>query len=63
MQITLKAARVNAGLTQKELAVKMDRNEATILNWEQGKTKINLPDFKKLCGILGVNENDIFFNH
>lgn len=61
MQITLKAARVNAGLTQKELAKKIGRNESTIVNWETGRTKINLPDFKELCKILKVKEDNIFF--
>ena len=63
MQITLRAARINAGFTQKELADELDRNVSTIANWESNKTKISLPDFKKLCQVLKVNENDIFLGY
>lgn len=63
MRITLRAARINAGFTQKELADELDRNVSTIANWETNKTRINLPDFKKLCKVLKVNENDIFLGY
>ena len=63
MRITLRAARINAGFTQKELADELDRNVSTIANWESNKTKISLPDFKKLCRVLKVNENDIFLSY
>lgn len=63
MKITLKAARINAGLTQKELAKKLGRSESTIVNWETGKTKISLIDFKKLCSILGAKEDNIFLTN
>lgn len=63
MRITLRAARINAGFTQKELADELDRNVSTIANWETNKTRINLPDFKKLCQVLKVNENDIFLGY
>lgn len=59
-KITLKAARVNAGLTQKEIAEILNRSESTIINWENGKTKISVRDFKRLCSALNVNESEIF---
>ena len=37
-KITLKAARVNAGLTQKELAEKIGKSETTIIKWENDQT-------------------------
>lgn len=62
LKLTLKAARVNAGMTQKEVAEKMDRNVSTIINWENGVGKnITWYDFRKICKILKVNPNDIFF--
>ncbi len=61
MKVSLKAARVNAGFSQKEIAKKMKKSETTILNWENGNTIINVIDFKKICKILGVKEDDIFF--
>lgn len=39
MKITLKAARVNAGLTQKQLATLMNRDVTTVWNWENKKLK------------------------
>lgn len=60
-KISLKAARINANMTQAELGKKIGRNPSTILNWENGKTKIPLDDFKKICKVLNVNENNIFF--
>ncbi len=60
-KISLKAARINANMTQAELGKKIGRNPSTILNWENGNTKIPLDDFKKICKVLNVNENNIFF--
>lgn len=62
IKLTLKAARVNAGFKQIEVAKLMGKNVSTIINWENGNGKnINLHDFRKLCKILEVNPNDIFF--
>lgn len=60
-KISLKAARINANMTQAELGKKIGRNPSTILNWENGNTKIPLDDFKKICKVVNVNENNIFF--
>lgn len=49
--ITLKAARNNAGLTQKELAEKLHVNRTTVNNWETGKSK---PDFAALTMIADI---------
>lgn len=59
MKISLKSARVNANLTQKELGKKLGKSQYTILNWERGYSKINVLDFKKLCEVLNVNQDDI----
>jgi DNA-binding XRE family transcriptional regulator len=45
LQITLAAARVNAGLTQSDVAEKMHVGKQTIVNWEKGKVK---PPFASL---------------
>ena len=60
LQISLKAARVNAGMSQKDLAKAIERNVSTIINWETGKTTINVPDFRKLCRLLGLQEDNIY---
>lgn len=62
IKLTLKAARVNAGLTQKQLANLMGISESTMIKWEKSNGKdVKLADFRKLCKILGMNPNDIFF--
>ena len=62
IKLTLKAARVNAGLTKKQLASLMGISESTMIKWEKSNGKdMKLVDFRKLCKILGMNPNDIFF--
>lgn len=39
MAITLKAARVNKGLTQREAAKTLGISESTLFGYEKGKTK------------------------
>lgn len=43
IQISLAAVRVNANLTQLELAKKMEVDRQTVINWEKGYTKITTP--------------------
>ena len=38
MKISMKAARVNAGLSQKEAALKIGVTKDTLGNWERGKS-------------------------
>ena len=63
-KITLKASRGNAGLTQKKLAEKIGKSETTIVKWENDQTgkKISIENLEKLCKILNIGFNDIFFN-
>lgn len=49
MNITLRAARVNAGLDQADVARELGVNIATVSSWETGKTKPSLNNLKKLC--------------
>ena len=59
MQISLKAARVNAHLLQREAAEKIGVNTSTLVSWENGKTAPKAPLLKKLCEIYGVSINEI----
>lgn len=59
MKINLKAARVNAGLTQEEVAKLVHKNKQTIVNWENGKTAIDVANFKQLCKLYQVPPNNI----
>ena len=58
-KITLEAARVNAKLTQAELAEKMGVSRATIINWESGKSDMKAAYLYMFCGITGLTKDDI----
>ena len=60
-QITLKAARVNAGFTQLAVAEKLGISISTVKNWEKGKTFPKQPMIEKLCELYGVAYDNIFF--
>lgn len=59
MKITLKAARVNAGLSQEQVAAKMHKSKATIGFWENGKAKMDPANFIVLCDLYKVKREDI----
>ncbi|MBS6620595.1 MAG: helix-turn-helix transcriptional regulator [Faecalibacterium prausnitzii] len=48
-KISLAAARVNAGYTQKEVAKRLNMGERTIQRWESGKTAPTVDKFIELC--------------
>lgn len=58
-QISLAAARVNAEMTQEEVAKAMKVSKATIINWEKGKVEMKPAQFKMYCSVVGAPENAI----
>lgn len=61
MKVTLKAARVNANMTQDEVAKKVNKSKNTIQNYESGKSIPDVEMGKKLAAIYGVTVDDIIF--
>lgn len=59
IQISLKAARVNAGLTQEDVARFLHKNKQTIVNWENGKTAPDVASFRSLCNLYKMDERYI----
>lgn len=53
MKITLKAARVNAGLTRQEVAEKIGVTIVSIANWEKGKA-IKRENLEKLLKVYEI---------
>ena len=47
-------ARLDAGLTAKELAEKMGVDTTTVSNWESGRRQLSLERLTQLAGLLGV---------
>ena len=54
MEITLRAARVNAGLTQADVEKQTGFARSTITSWEHGKTSPKARDLATLCQLYGV---------
>lgn len=48
-RISMKAARVNAGKTQQELAKALKVSKQTIVSWENGKTSPTVEKAKEYC--------------
>lgn len=59
-QISLAAARVNAGYTQEELAEKLGVTRKSIQNWESGKKIMRKSNFIAFCTVTGFDQDDIF---
>ena len=61
MSLTLKAARVNVGLTQQEAAKALGIGKATLQNYEAGKQYPSIPILKKIEDLYGVPYADLIF--
>lgn len=61
MAITLKAARVNVDMTQKEAAKDLGISKNTLLNYEKYKTVPDIEMSKKIANLYGLTINDIIF--
>lgn len=61
IRITLKAARVNAGLSQKDSAKKLGISRQTLINYEAGTTIPNWDRVKKMEALYGIPADHIFF--
>ena len=61
MQVSIKAARVNAGLTQSDFAKKIGVGEKTVQNWESGATCPRADKMPQICAVLGCETDDIIF--
>ena len=61
MLITLKAARVNKGLTQKEAAKQLKINVSTLVSYESGKSFPSVEVINRIEQLYGLTYNDINF--
>lgn len=59
-KITLEAARVNAGYSQKEAAKLLHVDPYTLRNWEKGKTSPTLKKVKEIEKLYRINIDYIF---
>lgn len=61
MPITLKAARVNQGLTQEDAGKLLGVSQYTISNWESGKTFPDALQILRIQDIYKVRYDDLIF--
>jgi transcriptional regulator with XRE-family HTH domain len=61
MAITLKAARVNKGLTQDEAGKLLGVSQYTISNWESGKTYPDAMQILKIQDVYEIKYDDLIF--
>lgn len=62
MAITLKAARVNVGLTQIDAAKALGISPDTVRKYEQGETFPDVPMIRKIEALYRISYNDIDFS-
>lgn len=61
MRVTMKAARVNVGLSQAEAAKKVGISLRTLQNWEAGATCPRADKLPAICKAYNCEHNDIIF--
>lgn len=61
MAIHLKAARVNAGYTQRGAAKALGISKGTLANYENYKTKPDIEMSKKIAALYNTTVDDIVF--
>lgn len=52
--------RKKSGMTQKELASKLNINNSAVSNWEKGLNSIDIETLNKVCVVFGISVNDMF---
>lgn len=61
MAMTLKAARINKGLSQKEAATQIGISPYTLGNYERGKSYPDVLIIKRIEKAYGIKYEDIIF--
>ena len=61
MKIKLAAARVNAGLTQKQVAEALNVTNNTVVAWENGTSEPKISQARKLSDLYHMPLDNIIF--
>lgn len=62
LQISLAAARINAQLTQDDVAKQLGVGKQTIVNWEKGKTLPKIDKAKEMCKLYKIHYDNILWS-
>lgn len=55
----LKAARIEAAMTQKQVAAMLNVVESCYANWEKGRTEPNIAMLRKLCDLFEISLDEL----
>ena len=55
----LKSARIQSGMTQKQVALRLGVVESCYANWEQGRTEPSVTALRQICDILSVTADEL----
>lgn len=61
MAISIKAARVNAGYTQAEVAERVNKTKNTIASYEAYSTKPDIETAQVMAALFGMSVDDIIW--
>lgn len=61
LRITLKAARVNAGYSQKSAAKALRISNKTLSRWESGESFPNVEKIKLICELYKITYDELIF--
>ena len=61
LQISLAAARVNAGMTQEDVSRALKVSKNTIVSWEKGATEPTISRVRELSELYNIPLDNIFF--
>ena len=60
IQISLEAARVNAGLTQDAAAERLSVSKQTLINWEKGRSEPSISQARLIESTYGIPLDNIY---
>ena len=60
-KMSLAAARINAGLTQKQAATALNISNKTLCQWEKGASVPRVDKINAICVLYGVTYDNIDF--
>lgn len=61
-RMSMKAARIDRGMTQEEFASALNVTKKTVGSWENGKTKPKLDKIEAICNVLERPYDSIRWN-
>jgi len=56
----LQKARRDAGLTQRQLADRLQRTQAWVSQCETGERRVDYLELRSICGAIGISFRDFF---